>query len=80
MTRLIFDIETDGLDPTVVWCIVTLDIDSGEYTTYTAGQFEAFNKAVTQATEVIGHNIIGYDIPACEKLLGTMFKSTKVID
>jgi DNA polymerase-1 len=78
--RLIFDIETDGLAPTKVWCIVTLNIDSGEYTTYTEGQYDLFNKAITLADEVLGHNIIGYDIPACEKLLGTDFSACKVTD
>jgi DNA polymerase-1 len=78
--RLIFDIETDGLAPTKVWCIVTLNIDSGEYTTYTEGQYDLFNKAITLADEVLGHNIIGYDIPACEKLLGTDFSACKITD
>jgi DNA polymerase-1 len=80
MTRLIFDIETNGLKPTKVWCIVTLNIDSGEYTTYTEGQYDLFNKAITLADEVLGHNIIGYDIPACEKLLGTDFSACKITD
>ena len=80
MSRLIFDIETDGLEPNTVWCIVTLDIDSGVFATYVDGQFGDFNKAVAAADEVIGHNIIGYDIPACEKLLGTVFTATKVTD
>lgn len=78
--RLIFDIETDGLAPTKVWCIVTLNIDSGEYTTYTEGQYDLFNKAITLADEVLGHNIIGYDITACEKLLGTDFSACKITD
>jgi DNA polymerase-1 len=78
--RLIFDIETDGLAPTKVWCIVTLNIDSGEYTTYTEGQYDLFNKAITLADEVLGHNIIGYDIPACEKLLGTDFSACEITD
>jgi DNA polymerase-1 len=80
MTRLIFDIETNGLKPTKVWCIVTLNIDSGEYTAYTEGQYDLFNKAITLADEVLGHNIIGYDIPACEKLLGTDFSACEITD
>jgi DNA polymerase-1 len=80
MTRLIFDIETNGLVPTKVWCIVTLNIDSGEYTAYTEGQYDLFNKAITLADEVLGHNIIGYDIPACEKLLGTDFSACEITD
>ena len=80
MTRLIFDIETNGLAPTVVWCIVTKDIDTGTVATYVEGQWATFNEAIAQAKEVIGHNIIGYDIPACEKLLGTDFSNCTVTD
>ena len=80
MARLIFDIETDGLKPTKVWCIVTQDIDSGAVTTYIEGQWPEFNLAITEAEEVAGHNIIGYDIPACERLLGTDFSKPKITD
>ena len=80
MTRLIFDIETNGLAPTVVWCIVTKDIDTGIISSYVDGQWPTFNTAIAQAQEVIGHNIIGYDIPACEKLLGTDFSACKITD
>ena len=80
MTRLIFDIETNGLKPTKVWCIITKDIDTGIVSSYVEGQWPTFNTAIAQAQEVIGHNIIGYDIPACEKLLGTDFSACKITD
>ena len=78
--RLIFDIETNGLAPTKVWCIVTEDIDSGVILTYVEGQWQLFNEAIAEATEVVGHNILGYDIPVCERLLGTDFSGPKVTD
>ena len=80
MTRLIFDIETNGLAPTKVWVIITKDIDTGVISSYVEGQWPTFNKAIAQAQEVIGHNIIGYDIPACERLLGTDFSACKITD
>ena len=80
MPRLIFDIETNGLNPSIVWCIVTKDIDSGEVITYVQGQWAEFNEAIAQAKEVIGHNIIGYDIPVCERLLATDFSGLKITD
>ena len=46
MARLIFDIETNGLAPTKVWCIVTKDIDTGSVVTYVEGQWSQFNKAI----------------------------------
>jgi DNA polymerase-1 len=78
--RLIFDIETNGLAPTKVWCIVTENIDSGVISTYVEGQWQLFNEAIAQAKEVVGHNILGYDIPACERLLKTDFSGPKVTD
>ena len=35
MSNLVFDIETDGLDATKVWCLVMKDIDSGRIMRYT---------------------------------------------
>ena len=87
MSRFIFDIETDGLNPSVVWCIVTKDIDTGETRTFASptgmvgrGSWVAFNEHIEAADEVIGHNIIGYDIPVCERLLGTDFSGPKITD
>lgn len=80
MARLIFDIETNGLNPSIVWCIVTKDIDSGAVVTYVQGEWLKFNEAIAQAKEVIGHNIIGYDIPVCERLLGTDFSKVTIVD
>ena len=31
--QLVFDIETDGLNPTVIWCIVAID-DNGKFYNY----------------------------------------------
>ena len=78
-SKLIFDIETNGLAPTKVWCIVTKDVQTGTLVTYVDGQWSDFNRAIAEAEEVIGHNIIGYDIPACQRLLGTDFSTVKTI-
>jgi len=71
MTSLIFDIETDGLDPQVIHCIVTLDCDSGEIRRYNhenEGNFYNGLKALQEADVIIGHNIIGFDLIAIRKL------------
>jgi len=80
MARLIFDIETNGLNPSKVWVIVTKDIDSGTVETYVEGEWPAFNLAIKNAEEVIGHNIMGYDIPVCERLLKTDFSNCQITD
>ena len=88
MSRLIFDIEADGLLDTVsqCWCIVTLDIDTKEmkeyysdgtgYTNHPLGGLDA----LLQADLLIGHNIVGYDIPALTKLYSPSEPWPKVLD
>jgi len=80
MSRVVFDIETNGLEPTCVWVICVSDIDSGIKQVFTSTQWADFNAYIRTVDEVIGHNIIGYDIPACEKLLKTDFSGLKVTD
>jgi DNA polymerase-1 len=66
--RCIWDIETDGLKPTVIWCLCAIKGDQ----MYT---LEMPTKAMVEelfadVTEHVGHNLINYDIPAVERLLG----------
>lgn len=73
---LVFDIETDGLLPevTVVHCLVTKDIETGVVKRFRRSKFEDTIKKgldyLQTAKRIIGHNIIGYDIPVLEKLFG----------
>ena len=41
---LVFDIETDGLDPTVIWVVVTSDVDTGDMRTFLAEDKDKFKK------------------------------------
>jgi len=70
--RTIFDIETDGLldEVTKVWCIVCRDVDTGEVKTFGPHHIEEGLSWLTQQDELIGHNIINFDIPVLEKLHG----------
>src|SRR5210317_605115 len=76
--KLIFDIETDGLNPSIIWVICAIK-DDKEVTIEmpTKADIELLLEGVT---EVIGHNIIGYDIPAVERLLGVSFDNIKITD
>ena len=76
--KIVFDIETDGLDPTVVWVVATSDVDTGDRRVFV--DKDEFKDYLSQADEVIGHNIIGYDIPALEKLWGVDFSELKITD
>ncbi len=77
--RLIFDIETDGLNPSVVWVLCAMDEQGVETTLQmpTKADVEALLKDVT---EVVGHNIISFDVPALEKVLGVSFDGIKLTD
>ena len=68
--RLIFDIETDGLldEVSELWCIVCRDADTGEVTTFGPEDVVKGVKYLMSSDEIIGHNIINYDIPALRAL------------
>ena len=71
-SKIVFDIEADGLHPNNVWCIVAKELD-GKIHTFDNTQIEEGIKFLQQADTLIGHNIIGYDIPVLEKLYGAKF-------
>ena len=68
MKNLIFDIEADGLTPSKIWCIVAKDLDSNTVYEYGPDKLEEGIELLRNAKTLVGHNIIGYDIPVIEKL------------
>jgi len=68
-SKIIFDIEADGLDPTIIHCIVAKEL-GGAVHTFDNMQIEEGIKFLENAEVLIGHNIIGYDIPVIQKLQG----------
>ncbi len=66
--RCIWDIETDGLKPTVIWCLCAIK-DDKMYTLEMPTK-EMVEELFADVTEHVGHNIINYDIPVVERLLG----------
>tara|TARA_B100000035_G_scaffold315473_1_gene336704 strand:- start:8608 stop:10335 length:1728 start_codon:yes stop_codon:yes gene_type:complete len=77
-SRIILDIEANGLNPDKIFCIVTADVDSGQLKSYTPDMINQFNLDGVQ--EIIGHNILGYDIPVLERLLDLDFSNIKLTD
>lgn len=73
--RLCYDIETDGLDPTVIWCIVAMDVDTksvykfSDHDNGLPGISDGV-EMLRKASVLIGHNVIGYDSPVIQKLTG----------
>lgn len=68
--RLVFDLEANGLyyDASLIHCIVAKDVDTGDLYKFGPDEVEQGLKFLTQADELIGHNVIGYDIPLMSKL------------
>lgn len=66
--RLVFDLEGDDLrhKATKVWCLVGYDLD--EKKTYVSTNYDEIRDILSNCDEIIGHNIIGYDLPVLKKL------------
>ena len=80
MRSLVFDIETDDLKATKLWCIVAQDLDSNEIFRFAPHQIELGLELLKSADALIGHNIIGFDIPVIKKLTGVDLSNKKLID
>ena len=82
MSKIVFDIEANGFEPTLVWCIAAYVLETKQMITWAGDELQEFNSWLKDqgGCEVIGHNIIGYDIPVLKKLLGTDFSKCKVTD
>jgi len=77
---LLFDLETDGLlgEVSRIHCIVTIDTDTEEVRAYhddisiepRHGSISDGCRAIEEAGDVAGHNILEYDYPVLKKLRG----------
>jgi DNA polymerase-1 len=80
--QLVFDIETDGLyfDATKIWCLVAIDENDKVYS-YTEDNINEGIELLKSADKIIGHNIIGFDLPVIKKLTNVdLYAHTKIID
>ena len=80
MKQMILDIETDGLDPTVVWCAVFNDVDTGDTVVLEHPTKVEIQCVIDTCDVIIGHNMIGYDQPVLERLLDIDFSGVKIED
>ena len=78
--NLVFDIETDGLDPHKIFCISTIDVDTQEQKNFDVSNVCNGLAYLMQADKLIGHNIIGFDIPAIKKLYRVDLSDKKLVD
>ena len=69
---MVFDIETDGLNPSKIHCL-SYTSDGKEYNTVTHD--DDMRQLLWDAKGLIGHNILRYDIPVLERLLHMKIKA-----
>jgi len=72
MTTYVFDIETDGLleEVSKIHCIVMADMGTRKLQKFTtaSNNIDQGLKLLSEATELIGHNIMEYDLGVIKKL------------
>jgi hypothetical protein len=76
--RIVLDIEANGFNPDKIWCIVYQDLDTKEVVTYKPNNLSDFT--LDGIGEIIGHNILGYDVPIMERILNLDFTGIKMTD
>ena len=78
--NLVFDIETDGVKPTKIHCIVAIDEEDKVYT-LKPDQIKEGVDFLSKANLLIEHNILGYDIPAIKEWVGVdLTECVKIFD
>ena len=76
--KVVFDIETT-MTADKIWCIVCKHGDT--YYQFKEDRLHRFAELIKQTKEVIGHNIIGFDIPVVNTIFGyDVFANCKVTD
>ena len=75
-SNLFLDIETNGLDPDTIWIAVTIQ-DGKVQEHYDK---ESLSLALQGDFPVVGHNLIGFDLPVLEKLWGIHVSKDRVVD
>jgi len=82
MSHLVFDTESNGFveEATVIWCIVTKDRITKEVNKYPPNCIEQGLQALSEADELICHNVIAHDFMLIKKLYPTWRGTGLVLD
>lgn len=71
----VFDVEANGLTPDLIWCLCANFNGKLRVTS----EYKNMIKFLTEAEVLVGHNIIRWDIPNLERVLGIKIKA-KLVD
>ena len=80
MKRICLDIETDGFDPSHIWCVGTEDIDTGETRLFLESDRLKFREFMRDVEEVLGFNVLQFDLPILDSLWGVRVPVDQVTD
>ena len=80
MKQLVFDIETDDLKATKIWCLCCIDVDTGQEYKFPPDKLSEGYELLKSADKLIGHNIIGFDVPVIEELAGISLWDKALVD
>jgi len=72
MVKAVFDIETNGLNPSVIWCIAAKIVGTwDEPVSFKPKDVHKFPQWLkdNNVDVLVGHNIINFDLPVIERLL-----------
>ena len=73
----VFDIEANGLNPDRIYCLSVRNPD-GSIVSYT--DYEDMRRFFATSDAIAGHNIVRYDLPVCERILGIKINSKLIVD
>ena len=71
--KLGIDVETNGFLYKLdfkIHCMVCKDIDTGKVYSYNPDQLDEGLQLLKKATLLVGHSILGFDLPALERVFG----------
>ena len=80
MKSLVFDIETDGVDATKIWCMSLLDVDTEKQKSFGPSELSEGLEELMSADKLIGHNIVGFDVPVIKRLTGIDLYDKTLVD
>lgn len=82
MKTYVFDIESDNLldKITKIHCVVVQDFNTKEIFSYGPSDIQRGLSKLKEADRLVGHNIIGFDIPAIKKLYPEWDTQCELVD
>jgi DNA polymerase-1 len=78
--RCVVDIETDGLNPSRIWCTSVINVDTEESWFFGPDELDKFAELAKGITQWIGHNFLTFDWPVIEKFTPVRIPFPSILD